>query len=93
MSGVDKERLVEILRNLVHSNTSPSIASSRIELLGRIRAEYIEMPGLRLSVREAQCLFGLDANTCHLVLAELQDTKFLICTEKGLFTRAEARAN
>jgi len=29
------------------------------ELLCRIRAEYLEMPGLRLTAPQAQCLFGL----------------------------------
>ena len=30
-------------------------------LLRRIRAEYLEMPGLRLTASRAQCLFGLDS--------------------------------
>ena len=33
------------------------------ELLRRIRAEYLEMPGLRLTASQAQCLFGLDSET------------------------------
>jgi hypothetical protein len=74
------------LRHLAHSSASVSTASPHTELLWRIRAEFIEMPGLRLTARQAQCLFGLDADTCRLLLAELQDAKFLICTEQGLFS-------
>jgi hypothetical protein len=33
------------------------------ELLRRIRAEYLEMPGLRLTAPQAQRLFGLDSET------------------------------
>jgi hypothetical protein len=66
----------------------PSV-SPYSEVLGRVRAEFMEMPGLQLTVRQAQCLFGLDANTCHTVLADLQDAQFLTCTEKGLFAMAK----
>jgi hypothetical protein len=57
------------------------------ELLRRIRAEYLEMPGLRLTARQARCLFGLDAESCDAVLATLLDTKFLMRTPTGLFAR------
>ena len=30
------------------------------ELLGRIRGEYLEMPGLKLTLAQAQRLWGLD---------------------------------
>ncbi len=43
------------------------------------------MPGLRLTAPQAQCLFGLDAETCDAVLATLLDAKFLIRTHTGLF--------
>ena len=33
------------------------------ELLCRIRAEYVEMPGLPLTAPQARCLFSLDAET------------------------------
>jgi hypothetical protein len=41
------------------------------ELLRRIRAEYLEMPGLRLTAPQAQCLFGLDSETWDAVSAAL----------------------
>ena len=44
-------------------------------LLQRIRAEYIEMPGLNLTAAQAQrlqqWLWGLDGATCDMVLAAL----------------------
>jgi hypothetical protein len=58
------------------------------ELLGRIRAEYLEMPGLRLTAPQARCLFGLDAETWDAVLAALVDAKFLYETPNGMFATA-----
>ena len=52
-------------------------------LLRRIRAEYLEMPGLRLTAPQAQCLFGLDSETWDAVLAALLDAKFLSRTHNG----------
>ncbi len=54
-------------------------------LLRRIRAEYLEMPGLRLTASQAQCLFGLDSETWDAALAALLDAKFLSRTHDGLF--------
>ena len=58
------------------------------ELLCRIRAEYLEMPGLRLTAAQARCLFGLDAETGDAVLAALVDAKFLSQTHNGMFAIA-----
>jgi hypothetical protein len=58
------------------------------ELLRRVRAEYLEMPGLRLTAPQAQCLFGLHSETCDALLATLLDSKFLIRTHTGLFALA-----
>ena len=63
----------------------PCVKVPSAELVHRIRAEYLEMPGLRLSAPQAQCLFGLDAETCDAVLATLLDAKFLVRTHTGLF--------
>ena len=58
------------------------------ELLRRIRAEYLEMPGLRLTAPQAQCLFGLDAETWNAVVGALLDEKFLYRTHNGQFAMA-----
>ena len=61
-------------------------------LLRRIRAEYLEMPGLRLTASQAQCLFGLDSETWAAALAALLDAKFLSRTHNGLFAMPAIQA-
>jgi hypothetical protein len=58
------------------------------ELLCRIRAEYLEMPGLQLTAPQARCLFGLDSETWDAVQAALVDAKFLSLTPNGMFAIA-----
>jgi hypothetical protein len=65
---------------------------SSAELLGRIRAEYLEMPGLQLTAPQARCLFGLDSETWDAVLAALLDAKFLTRTDNGQFAMAAMQA-
>jgi hypothetical protein len=62
------------------------------DLVRRVRAEYLEMPDLRLTARQAQCLFGLDPESCDAVLATLLDAKFLARTPTGLFAMAVTTA-
>jgi hypothetical protein len=47
------------------------------QMLGRIRSEYLEMPGLCLTLKQAQRLGGLDEETCREVMQFLVDTKVL----------------
>ncbi len=60
-----------------------------IDLLRRIRGEYLEMPGMRLTALQAQRLFGLSAATCDLVLGALLDTGFLTRAPNGMFTMTD----
>ena len=46
-------------------------------VLRQIRGEFLEMPGLRLTLPQAQRLWGLEATTCEAVLAQLIAEKFL----------------
>ncbi|HEY7445800.1 MAG TPA: hypothetical protein VH701_25460 [Vicinamibacterales bacterium] len=46
-------------------------------MLNRVRGEFLEMPGLRLRVDQAQRLWGLDRSTCEELLSSLVDAKFL----------------
>jgi hypothetical protein len=48
-------------------------------LAARIRGEYLEMPGLRLTLSQAQRLFGLDAALCSRV--------FDVLTRDGLLSQ------
>jgi DNA-binding GntR family transcriptional regulator len=52
-------------------------------LLNRIRAEYLEMPGMRLTLEQVQRLFGIERTMCHTVLDSLVDAKFLCVKSDG----------
>jgi hypothetical protein len=59
--------------------------SSPDDLLTRIRGEYSEMPGLRLTLAQACRLWQVDTATCHTVLAALITEGFLTRTVDGAF--------
>ncbi len=59
------------------------------EALRRIKSEFVEMPGLRLSAAQAQRLLGLDAQFSEAILGALVDAKFLFRTGDGIFVRAD----
>jgi hypothetical protein len=56
-------------------------------ILRRIQGEYNEMPGLRLTIAQAQRLWGLDRAECDAVLGALVDAKFLIRNRDGAYVR------
>jgi hypothetical protein len=56
-------------------------------MLQRICAEYLEMPGLQLTVEQAQRLWGLDKETCERALEFLLETRFLVRTRRNLYAR------
>jgi len=57
-------------------------------LVRRAQAEYVEMPGLCLSFRQAQRLWGLEEAQCRDVLRALVSAGFLVETHDGCFVRA-----
>jgi hypothetical protein len=60
-------------------------------LLERVRAEYLEMPGLRLTIRQAQRLWSLERRTGEALFRVLTDSRFLYRTDEGLFVLRDAR--
>jgi hypothetical protein len=54
-----------------------------IDLVGLIRAEYNEMPGLCLTRAQAQRLWLLEADVCDNVLRAMVDAGFLRLTPGG----------
>ena len=54
-----------------------------------IRGEYAEMPGLHLTKKQVQRLWGLDPMTCDILLDVLVDAQFLRCTHNGSYARVE----
>ncbi len=61
------------------------------DVLRRARAEYLEMPGLRLTRAQAQRLWGLDTRTCEQLLSALTETRFLAKTRDGAFVLSSSR--
>ena len=59
-------------------------------LLARVRGEYLEMPGLRLTVAQASRLWGLDAAVCDALLTCLEASGFLRQTAVGAFRLASS---
>lgn len=59
------------------------------DVLRRVQGEYLEMPGLRLTLAQAQRLWGLDRTACDTLLGALVDAKFLFRTRDGSFVRSD----
>ena len=55
-----------------------------------IRGEYLEIPGLHLTRRQMQRLWGLDPSTCDELLDALVNARFLKRTTDGGYVRADA---
>jgi hypothetical protein len=57
--------------------------------LARIREEYLEMPGMRLTLPQACRLFGLDEPAGRRALETLVNAAFLRCAG-GSYARADS---
>lgn len=58
-------------------------------LLTRVRGEYLEMPGLRLTLAQACRLWHMDVAICIAVLEDLILERFLHRTHDGLYIAFE----
>ena len=56
-------------------------------MLQRIRAEYLEMPGMRLTAPQVQRLCSIEPTVCQWALDALIDAKFLRVTPGGQYCR------
>ena len=56
----------------------------------RVRKEFLEMPGLRLTIRQAARLWGLEPTACEHVIEVLVRSEFLRRVPDGMITRVEA---
>jgi len=70
-------------RALARSERKPHALDDAI--VRRVRAEFLEMPGLCLTRAQAQRLWGLEPHTCELLLEALIESRFLRRTAGGLF--------
>ena len=57
------------------------------DVVNRLRAEFMEMPGLRLTSRQVQRLCGVEQTLCQLGLDALVATKFLYVESDGVYAR------
>jgi hypothetical protein len=57
-------------------------------LVNRIRAEYLEMPGLQLNGKQVQRLCGGEPLECQVVLTALVETRFLCIRANGTYARS-----
>ena len=60
------------------------------EAIRRVRADFLEMPGLQLTVPQAARLWAFDTQFCGDVLEGLVSARFLV-RERDTFIRAEGR--
>ena len=54
-------------------------------IMRHVRAEFLEMPGLKLTIAQAQRLWGIDRATCEALIEELLARRFLARTRDGSF--------
>jgi Fic family protein len=73
----------------VNTSAHTTRATRLDDLLTRVRAEYVEMPGLSLTLAQAQRLWTLDQATCASVLRTLVERRFLRTTARGRYVRVE----
>ena len=65
--------------------------AARQRLLGRIRAEFYEMPGLSLTLPQAGRLFGLSHDACARILSGLAREGLLRRHDDGTYGRSDIR--
>ena len=53
----------------------------------RIRAEYVEMPGMRLTAEQVQRLCGVERSVCRAVMEALVEAGFLTMRADGTYAR------
>ncbi len=68
-----------------------TIAMTDDLLFARVGGTYLEMPGLRLTIQQAQRLLGLDEFTCRRVLDALVDAGFLCRADREPYARVAER--
>jgi hypothetical protein len=69
----------------VHPSACPESSVDVDEAIRRARADFQEMPGLRLTPDQARRLWRLDPSTCATVLTTLVASGFLSRSGNGAF--------
>lgn len=89
-----------VRRRLPRETTGTSVAlqmgmtsAALDEYRTRVRAEYLEMPGLRLTAAQAQRLWQIDSASCRAILSGLTAAGFLVEAKGTYFRRAVMVSN
>jgi hypothetical protein len=77
------------MSNTTQSSDAPISSLVPTEILQRVRAEFLEMPGLRLTRAQARRLWALDETLCDAILAALVEARFLVHSDSVAFVRAD----
>ncbi len=81
-------RRFTVIQPTFMSYRSPPVTDTDDMLLHRIRGEFVEMPGLRLTGDQAARLWHLDPTHVTSLLRSLVDARFLDRTVDGAYRRA-----
>ena len=76
-------------RSAPRTKIDMSHSTSLEPVLQRIRSEFHESPGLRLTHWQFQRLWNLDPTQARLVIEQLVQTRFLRGARDGTFVRCE----
>jgi hypothetical protein len=57
------------------------------DALNRLRAEFLEMPGMHLKLEQVQRLCGLERALCQAVVDSLVEARFLCASADGQYAR------
>jgi hypothetical protein len=68
------------------STYAPAPADTLHALALRVRGEYVEMPGLQLTVLQAARLFGVAPDVAQAVLDDLRRVSVLTCSDRGTYS-------
>jgi len=73
----------------VNESVSIARAEAVVDCVQRIRAEYLDLPGLSLTAAQAQRLWNVDSETCQIVLGMMVRETFLRRTHQAKYVRAD----
>jgi hypothetical protein len=79
---------------LASGRSDPLMILNRFEeVLRRVRAEYLEMPGMILRPEQVERLCGVDRSLCRMILDSLVQSGFLRMRLDGGYGRATAEVS
>jgi len=70
-----------------HSSSTTPPEDGYGRLVRRVQSEYLEMPGLCLTLAQACRLWALDSRTCSRVLQDLVAEGCVAVSERGIYVR------